>query len=113
MDSFFGGPYMAKLKAKRTNWDTWRQLLKDGSSSTLTLQQPLDRWTGFLHDKSEWRFDPTTEMLYGSHQEGQWDTYIKVRAQPACRGATFYHTDIGRLPRHTQKTKISPASSKT
>eukprot|EP00957_Ditylum_brightwellii_P176526 13443573-Ditylum_brightwellii.AAC.1 len=49
-------------KAQRTDWETWRQLIKDGSSSTLTLQQPLGQWTDFLHNKSEWRFNPTTEI---------------------------------------------------
>eukprot|EP00957_Ditylum_brightwellii_P110651 8438843-Ditylum_brightwellii.AAC.1 len=100
-------------KTKRTNWDTWRQLIKDRFSSTLTLQQPLSQWAGFLHNKSEWRFNPTTEILYGSHQEGQWDIYIKVRLQPACRGATFHHMETGQLPNHTQKAKVSPASPTT
>ena len=58
-------------------------------------------------------FDPTTELLYGSHSGGQWNTYKKVRAQPARRGTTFHHTGTGLLPRHTQKAKISPASSTT
>eukprot|EP00957_Ditylum_brightwellii_P098558 7507797-Ditylum_brightwellii.AAC.1 len=88
-------------KAKHTDWDTWKQLIKDGSSSTSTLQHPLGRWTGFLHEKSKWRFDPTTEILYGSHNDGQWDIYTKVRMQPACRGATFHHKDSGELPNHT------------
>eukprot|EP00957_Ditylum_brightwellii_P055059 4173437-Ditylum_brightwellii.AAC.1 len=98
-------PTWPNSKAKRTNWDTWQQLIKDGTSSTLTLQQPLGQWTGFLHDKSEWRFDPTTEMLYGLHQERQWDTYKKVQAQPARHGAIFHHTSTGQLPHHTQKAK--------